>query len=94
MTSLQRLAVLALAIPMAGCGGPSGGARDTPEQAECRREARNDESVRNLTRTLSLGNNQWIIEEDIRRATERAFRNCLRVRGLPGAGGVEIPPPR
>jgi hypothetical protein len=26
--------------------------------------------------------------------TSRAFRNCLRDRGLPGGGGVEITAPR
>jgi hypothetical protein len=94
MRALPLLALLALgACSLNPFAGPRA-APDTPEQAECRREARNDESVRSLFRTLSPGNNDRIIQEDINRATERAFRNCLRVRGLPGAGGVEVPPPR
>ena len=33
-----------------------------------------------------------IIAEQVAAARERAFRNCLRERRLPGAGGVELIP--
>ena len=58
------------------------------------RIARNDPAVSEARRPLSPGNNDQIIQGEVNRATDRAFRNCLRDRGLPGAGGVEIPPPR
>jgi hypothetical protein len=50
--------------------------------------------VSEARRPLSPGNNDQIIQGEVNRATDRAFRNCLRDRGLPGGGGVEIPPPR
>jgi len=88
------LLLLALAAPLIGCSSAPNRPADTPAQAECRRVARNDPAVRDVLRSLSPGNNDEIIQGDVNRATERAFRNCLRDRGLPGAGGVEIPPPR
>lgn len=88
------LLLLALAAPLAGCSNAPTRPADTPEQAECRRVARNDPALRDIMRTVSPGNNDRIIQDDIARVTERAFRNCLRDRGLPGAGGVEMPAPR
>jgi len=88
------LLLLALAAPLLGCANARNTPADTPEQAECRRVARNDSSVRDALRSLSPGNNDQIIQGDVARATERAFRNCLRDRGLPGGGGVEITAPR
>jgi hypothetical protein len=88
------IVLLALAAPLIGCSNARNTAADTPEQAECRRVARNDPAVRDALRPLSPGNNDQIIQGEVNRATDRAFRNCLRDRGLPGGGGVEIPPPR
>jgi len=96
---MRALLFLAL-LPLAACGsmnpfgGRAGRAPDTPEQAECRREARNSDAVRDLRRTISIGDNDRIVQEQIDTAQERAFRNCLRERRLPGAGGVELLPPR
>jgi len=86
--------LLALAAPLIGCSTASNTPADTPGQAECRRVARNDPAVSEARRPLSPGNNDQIIQGEVNRATDRAFRNCLRDRGLPGGGGVEIPPPR
>ncbi len=87
-------ALLAVAVALVGCSRGPTRPPDTPEQAECRRVARNDPALRDILRTLSPGNNDRIIQDDIARVTERAFRNCLTERGLPGGGGVEIPAPR
>ncbi len=79
-------------LALTGCGlGRPAGPPDTPEQAECRREARNSQAVRDLRRTVTIGSNDRIVAIDIAATEERAFRNCLRERRLPGAGGVEIP---
>ena len=91
MKALPLLVLLALG----GCASinPFGGPRapsDTPEQAECRTVARNADAVRDLRRTWSPGNNDRIIQQDVAVAEDRAFRNCLRERRLPGAGGVEF----
>jgi len=84
--------LIALLIPLAACGtGRPAGPPDTPEQAECRREARNSQAVRDLRRTVTIGANDRIVAIDIAAAEERAFRTCLRERRLPGAGGVEQP---
>ncbi len=91
---------LALALlPLAACGSLNPFPRstrppDTPEQAECRRAARDSDAVRDLRRTVSIGDNDRIVQEQIDVAEERAFRTCLRERRLPGAGGVELLPPR
>ncbi len=91
MKALPLLALLTLGAcasinPLAGPRPPP----DTPEQGECRRVARNADAVRELRRTWSPGNNDRIIQQDIAVAEDRAFRNCLRERRLPGAGGVEF----
>lgn len=80
-------------LGLAACGfrGPTA-PPDTPEQAECRRVARDSDAVRDIQRTLSIGDNDRIIAEQVAAARERAYRTCLRERRLPGAGGVEIPP--
>lgn len=83
-------AIAALALTGCGIGRPAG-PPDTPEQAECRREARSSQAVRDLRRTVTIGANDRIVQIDIAAAEERAFRNCLRERRLPGAGGVEAP---
>lgn len=86
-------ALLILMLPLAACGAlrPTGPA-DTPEQAECRRVARDSDAVRDIQRALSIGDNDRIIAEQVAAARERAFRTCLRERRLPGAGGVELLP--
>lgn len=95
---MRPLVFLAL-LPLAACGSinPFGrsGPPDTPEQAECRRVARNSDAVREIQQTLSIGNNDRIIAEQVAATQERAYRTCLRERRLPGAGGIElVPPPR
>lgn len=95
----RLLLLLPLVLTGCGLGNPfdrTGAAitPDTPEQAACRREARNSDSVRALRRTISIGDNDRIVQDEINRAEERSFRDCLRERRLPGAGGVEIGPLR
>jgi len=86
------LAVAALGLSACGLGQREPAPPpDTPEQAECRREASNSQAVRDLRRTVTIGANDRIVQIDIAAAEERAFRTCLRERRLPGAGGVETP---
>lgn len=89
---MRNLTFLAL-LSLAACGvfGPTA-PPDSPEQAECRRVARDSDAVRDIQRTLSIGDNDRMIAEQVAMARERAFRGCLRERRLPGAGGVELPP--
>lgn len=95
---MRSLVMLAALLPLAACGSLNPFARsgppDTPEQAECRRLARDSDAVRDLRRTVSIGDNDRIVQEQIDVAQERAFRTCLRERRLPGAGGVELVPRR
>ena len=86
----MRTLVLLLLLPLAACGMfRTTSTPDTPEQAECRSVARNSDAVRDIQRTLSIGDNDRIIADQVAMARERAFRTCLRERRLPGAGGVE-----
>lgn len=82
---------------LAGCASlnpfAASGPPDTPEQAECRRSARDTPEAREIQQTLSIGNNDRIIGEQVAAARERAFRRCLRERRLPGAGGIDFTPP-
>ena len=85
-------------LPLAACTTYNPFARpgpaDTPGQAACRSVARDSDAVRDLRRTVSIGDNDRIVQEQIDVAQERAFRTCLRERRLPGAGGVELTPRR
>ncbi|MBC7430475.1 MAG: hypothetical protein H7345_00255 [Rubritepida sp.] len=94
---MRSLALLAL-LPLAACATYNPFARsgpaDTPEQAACRSVARDSDAVRDLRRTVSIGDNDRIVQEQIDVAQERAFRTCLRERRLPGGGGVELTPRR
>ena len=89
------LLVAPVLAALAGCGlrGP-GAPPDTPGQAECRIVARDSDAVRDLRRTISIGDNDRIVQEQVTAAQERAYRTCLRERRLPGAGGVELLPLR
>lgn len=69
------------------------GDRLTPEQAECRAEARRSPEVARISRQVNPqpdSMNQARIREEMRIAETTAWRRCLRERGLSLPGGVEI----
>ncbi|TDG28447.1 phosphoribosylamine--glycine ligase [Paracraurococcus ruber] len=80
---------------MFGGGGPPPG-EDTPEHRACWAESRNAPEVRTLARETNTNNtfNQTRLEGEIRQAQLRAYRNCLRDRGVGQPGGVESLRPR
>ncbi len=91
----MRAALLTLPLLLAGCGWFSGPAtpepETRPEYRACRREAENSPEV------VALGAQStpdWALNESrmgpIRQtAINRAYRDCLRRRGLGLPGGVE-----
>ncbi|MBW8270212.1 phosphoribosylamine--glycine ligase [Caldovatus aquaticus] len=93
-----RAAALLLALlAAAGCGSrrPADAAAaaepEPPEAALCRAEARDSPEVRRLARELNVDNQQNVLRvgEERRLAEIRAFRDCMRRRGLAMPGGVE-----
>ncbi|WP_160122271.1 hypothetical protein [Rhodovarius lipocyclicus] len=93
ITRLSPLGAPLALLLLAGCSSLLGPRRppDLPEQAVCRQEARRSEEVRNVQRRWAPGANDLMIQNEMYLAEDRAFRNCLRERHLPGANGVELP---
>ena len=90
---IARISPLALVL-LAACSNPFAGTRatpDLPEQAACRQAAQESEEVRRVEQRWAPGQNDLMIQSERRAAEDRAFRNCLRERRLPGANGVELP---
>ena len=99
----RTAAALALLLPLGGCGLTSSffGASpqrppETPEERECHEEARRSPSVTALNRQRLPGNsvNDDRLNREERVLLARAFRDCLRTRGLALPGGVEVEQPR
>lgn len=96
---MKPIALLAL-LALAACGGrPTDvqGEPLTPAQAECRVQARRDPEVTRLSAQVNSNTpeaNALRIAEETRVAETRAWRRCLRERGLTMPGGVEIIQPR
>jgi hypothetical protein len=99
----RAAAALALLLTLGGCGLTNtlfGRAEErppeTPEQQECRAEARLSPSVTALNRQRLPGNsvNDDRLNREERTLLARAFRDCLRSRGLTLPGGVEPEQPR
>ena len=96
-------AALALLLPLGGCGlygslfGPAPQRPiETQQEQECREEARRSPSVTALNRQRLPGNsvNDDRLNREERTLLARAFRDCLRTRGLTLPGGVEPEQPR
>lgn len=70
--------------------------QDTPEHRACREEARQSPAVLALNRQRYPQNefNTDRLEREGRMAVNRAYRDCLRARGLALPGGVEASVPR
>ncbi len=99
----RAAAALALLLPLGGCGlygslfGPAPERPpETPEQQECREEAKRSPAVTALNRQRMPGNsvNDDRLNREERTLLARAYRNCLRARGLTLPGGVEPEQPR
>ncbi|MBL6077806.1 phosphoribosylamine--glycine ligase [Belnapia sp. T18] len=99
----RAAAALALLLPLGGCGlydrllGAAPQRQpETPEQQECREEARQSPAVTALNRQRMPGNsvNDDRLNREERTLLARAFRDCLRTRGLTLPGGVETEQPR
>jgi hypothetical protein len=96
---MKPIALFALLL-LAACGGrPTSlsGEPLTPDQAACRDEARRDPEVTRLSAQVNSYTpdaNAQRLREESRVAETRAWRRCLRARGLTLPGGVEILQPR
>jgi hypothetical protein len=98
---LGAVAVLALAtLTLGGCGlfgfGGPPAEPETQDQRECRREAQSSPAMKLLDRQRMPMNtlNEDRIKQDERVIFNRAYRDCLRVRGLAMPGGVQALQPR
>ncbi len=97
---MRWAAALALLLPLGACGFFGGGAPpgepETPEQHACREEARLSPAVTALNRQRLPGNteNENRLDREERILLLRAYRDCLRARGLALPGGVEAVQPR
>ncbi|WP_270937733.1 phosphoribosylamine--glycine ligase [Falsiroseomonas oryzae] len=96
MTRRLPLALLLPALLLAACGsrGPAprtAAAQEDPAVAECRTESRNSPEVRELFREENPANQTQhaLVEQRRTEAERRAFRDCLRRRGVIHGGGVE-----
>ena len=88
---IRRLAMLAGLAALAGCARHPAGS----PQAACHSAAYRDPKVK-LIINKGLGglNNYQVASQDmLRRAVDEAYQRCLAARGLPSAGGVELPRP-
>lgn len=92
---------LVLMLALGGCGlfgGRSGppAEPETPDQRECRREAQSSPAMQELARQRmpmnSLNDDRIAREERV--ILNRAYRECLRIRGLTLPGGVQAQQPR
>jgi len=84
---MTRLGVWLLLLVLGGCGlgEPAG---NSPE-AECRRQAYDDPTVKHLTiENLGLGTGPSATY-DYKKALRDANDACLRQKGIPVQGGVE-----
>ncbi len=103
MMGLPRLAVLALLLPPLGaCGGPparapaataEAGIAESPGERACREEARDSPAIRRLGHKVMPGDysNEKRLAAEEQAIFSRAYRDCLRARGLSMSGGVERP---
>jgi hypothetical protein len=96
----MKLIALSALLFLAACGGRPTSLSDeplAPEQVACRDEARRDPEVTRLSaqvNTYTPEANAQRLREESRVAETRAWRRCLRARGLALPGGVEIIQPR
>ena len=98
----MRALLLTLALlPLAGCGlfGSRTATTEealTPDQRECRAEAQTSPGMKALDRQRMPMNtwNEDRLNREERVVLNRAYRDCLRARGLALPGGVQTVQPR
>lgn len=85
----MRCAGLLLLVLAAGCARPiAPQVPDTPEARACRVEAR-DPPERRALMERRFTDNARQVDEALQAAEMRAFRACMRRRGVIGSDGVE-----
>jgi hypothetical protein len=96
----MRRGWLGLLLLLAACGGRPASEipleEDTPDHRACRAEARNSPGITALNAQRNSMNqfNAERLANEQRVLFGRAYRDCLRARGLAAPGGVEPLRPR
>ena len=94
--SLPLLALPAL-LAMAACSDnrPLPGVPDTPETAECRREAWSDPEMKLVFQSMPPQQASWMQRPEVRATEARLVRACLERKGVlrPGVAPI-MPDPR
>ena len=93
---MKRAPILPVAalLLLGACGGspaPAPAPAESAEMATCREEARNASSVADFARQMNPSNPTQMdrIQAQRDEAESRAYRDCLRRRGVTRGGGVE-----
>jgi hypothetical protein len=86
---------LPLLLLLAACGTvppPRQSATSQMDNEECRTEALNAPEVRDVSRRANPNNAEFMarLRVELADAQWNAYRRCLRARGLPAPGGVEL----
>jgi hypothetical protein len=100
--TFRGAALVPILLALGGCGlfepstPPLAREDDTPEHRACRAEAKASPAMRALERQRNPANeyNTERLEREERGVFTRAYRDCLRARGLALPGGVEAVTPR
>jgi len=94
MRGSWRQLVLPALLAMAACANnrPLPGVPDTPEAAECRREAWNDPEMTLVFRSMPPQQASWMQRPEVRATEARLVRACLERKGVLRPGVAPILP--
>ena len=97
MPSSWRLLLLPALLAAASCSDnrPLPGVPDTPEAAECRREAWSDPEMKLVFQSMPPQQASWMQRPEVRATEARLVRACLERKGVlrPGVAPI-MPDPR